>query len=119
VSDHELELVLARLRQEVAQPGLGAEGAAGPASLPGRVEAERVWAVQPGEPLGGKTSSLRGVRRSLSAGAKRSTRKLMRWYVQPALVDQRRFNEATLTMIDELARRVAELEADVRRKLPE
>jgi hypothetical protein len=113
VSEHELELVIARLLQEVEQRGAGhtEDAPAAAASLPGRAEAGRVWAIQPGEPLGGKTSSLHGIRRTVSAAAKRWTRKLIRWYVQPALVDQRRFNEATLAMIDDLGRRVAALEA--------
>jgi len=43
---------------------------------------------------------------------KRVLRKLMRWYVEPVAAQQRSFNLAVLTVVDELAERV---DSDVRR----
>ena len=37
-------------------------------------------------------------------------RRLMRWYVEPAIADQRAFNDATLKLIDDLDERVSRLE---------
>jgi len=68
--------------------------------------AERFWAVSADRPL---------VRRPGAKGwaafqVKRVLRKLMRWYVEPALADQRIVNDALLRLVDDLARRVDELE---------
>jgi hypothetical protein len=68
--------------------------------------AERFWAVSADTPL---------VRRPGAKGwaafqVKRVLRKLMRWYVEPALADQRIVNDALLRLVDDLARRVDELE---------
>jgi hypothetical protein len=38
----------------------------------------------------------------------------MRWYVEPALAEQRIVNDALLRLVDDLARRVDALEADAR-----
>lgn len=43
---------------------------------------------------------------------KRALRKLMRWYVEPLAAEQRSFNRAILTLVDELAERA---HADVSR----
>lgn len=68
--------------------------------------AERFWPVTAEKPL---------VRRAGAKGwvafeAKRVLRKLMRWYVEPALADQRIVNDALLRLVDDLQRRVDELE---------
>ena len=68
--------------------------------------AERFWAVSADKPL---------VRRPGATGwvsfqVKRVLRKLMRWYVEPALAEQRIVNDALLRLVDDLARRVDELE---------
>jgi hypothetical protein len=41
---------------------------------------------------------------------KRVLRKLMRWYVEPAFAEQRIVNDALLRLVDELSRRIDELE---------
>jgi hypothetical protein len=68
--------------------------------------AERFWAVSADKPLlrrpGGKGW--------VAFQVKRVLRKLMRWYVEPALADQRIVNDALLRLVDDLARRVDELE---------
>ena len=45
----------------------------------------------------------------------------MRWYVEPALADQRAFNDAVLKLIDDLDERVTrlQLEADEQPARPE
>lgn len=111
MAEDELGAIVARLRDELDAPGVDRKSTAGPGHLPGRAEAERRWAVLPGDPMGGNTASRGRFMRAISLSAKRAIRKLIRWYVQPAIFDQRRFNQVTLTMIDELERRVVEIEA--------
>ena len=60
------------------------------------VTADRDFLARPG--TGGR---LRGV---LLIPAKGLLRRLMRWYIEPALADQRRFNAAVLRLLQELAR---------------
>ena len=45
-----------------------------------------------------------------SAPLKHVVRRLVRWYVEPALEEQRRFNQAILELVDDLAERTALLE---------
>ena len=68
--------------------------------------AERFWAVSADKPLERRP----GAKGRLSFQAKRILRKLMRWYVEPALVEQRIVNDALLRLVDDLSRRVDELE---------
>jgi hypothetical protein len=68
--------------------------------------AERFWAVSADKPLERRP----GAKGRLAFVVKRVLRKLMRWYVEPALAEQRIVNDALLRLVDELARRVDELE---------
>ncbi len=52
----------------------------------------------------------RGVQAYLVVPVKRVLRKLMRWYVEPVAAQQRSFNLAVLTLVDELAEDVRRLE---------
>jgi hypothetical protein len=70
--------------------------------------AERFWAVSADKPLLRRP----GVKGWATFQAKRVLRKLMRWYVEPAFAEQRIVNDALLLLVDELARRVDELERD-------
>ena len=68
--------------------------------------AERFWPVSADKPL---------VRRAGATGwiafqVKRVLRKVMRWYVEPAFAEQRIVNDALLRLVDDLARRLDELE---------
>lgn len=104
-----------RLKEEVrrsgAAPGLHAEGGA-QERLAARSEAERLWPVSADRPL-----QLRpGFRGRLGNPVKAVLRKLMRWYVEPLAYDQRSFNAAALRLIDDLEARVAELEAELKRR---
>jgi hypothetical protein len=55
--------------------------------------------VPPERPIVGKAGPLKSF-----------LRRLMRWYVEPALADQRAFNDAVLKLIDDLDERVKRLE---------
>ena len=50
------------------------------------------------------------VRAAAAAPLKHAVRRLVRWYVEPALEEQRRFNLAILQLVDDLAERTALLE---------
>jgi hypothetical protein len=69
--------------------------------------AERFWAVTAEKPLERRP----GVKGWLALQAKRVLRKLMRWYVEPAFIEQRMVNDALLRLIDDLSRRVEQLES--------
>src|SRR5579864_6370974 len=71
-----------------------------------RALAERFWAVSADKPLERRP----GAQGRLAYAVKRILRKLMRWYVEPALAEQRIVNDALLRLVDDLARRVDELE---------
>jgi hypothetical protein len=68
--------------------------------------AERFWAVSAEKPLERRP----GPKGWLAFQVKRVLRKTMRWYVEPALSEQRIVNDALLRLVDDLARRVDELE---------
>ncbi|MDP9491374.1 MAG: hypothetical protein M3P42_04115 [Actinomycetota bacterium] len=106
--------IVARLRQEVrAQGGGSLHGdGLGHEALPSRWHANAfagVTADRPYESLPGLYGRIRGV---VLVPLKAVLRRLMRWYVEPALVQQRSFNAAILRVVDELTERQA---ADVRR----
>jgi hypothetical protein len=68
--------------------------------------AERFWAVSADKPLVRRP----GLKGRVAFVVKRVLRKLMRWYVEPAFAEQRIVNDALLRLVDDLARRVDELE---------
>ncbi len=69
--------------------------------------AERFWPVSADKPLERRPGPKGGV----AFQAKRVLRKLMRWYVEPAFAEQRIVNDALLRLVDDLARRIDELES--------
>ena len=69
--------------------------------------AERFWPVSADKPLERRP----GPQGWLAFQAKRVLRKCMRWYVEPALAEQRIVNDALLRLVDDLSRRVDELES--------
>jgi hypothetical protein len=75
-----------------------------------RARAERVWAVTAERPFEQSPTRRRGVQVYLIVPVKRVLRKLMRWYVEPIAAQQRSFNLAALTLVDELAEDVRRLE---------
>src|SRR4051812_14643247 len=68
--------------------------------------AERFWPVSADKPLERRP----GAKGWLAFQVKRVLRKLVRWYVEPAFAEQRIVNDALLRLVDDLARRVDELE---------
>src|SRR2546423_385869 len=100
----ELETVLARLRDELARGGSadaernGREGFARR-----RDEAERLWSVNAERPFLYRAGTWGRARGLLLVPAKSFLRKLMRWYVEPLAIDQRRFNAAALKLVDALS----------------
>ena len=71
-----------------------------------RALAERFWPVSADKPLERRP----GAKGWLAFRVKRVLRKLVRWYVEPAFSEQRIVNDALLRLVDELSRRVDELE---------
>src|ERR1700722_2980405 len=64
-----------------------------------RDQAERLWAISAERPIVGKGGPL-----------KLFLRRFMRWYIEPALADQRAFNDALLKLIDDIDERISRLE---------
>jgi hypothetical protein len=89
-----------RLKQEVRAAG-PRSGKSSPdqVRLSTRDQAERLWAISAERPIVGK-----------AGGVKLFLRRFMRWYVEPALADQRAFNDALLKLIDDLDERISRLE---------
>jgi hypothetical protein len=69
--------------------------------------AERFWPVSADKPLERRP----GPKGWAAHQAKRVLRKAMRWYVEPAFAEQRIVNDALLRLVDDLSRRVDELES--------
>ena len=92
--------LFARLKEEVRASGPRQPGVT-PAQvrLSARDQAERLWAVSAERPIAGKVGPVKSV-----------LRRLMRWYVEPAMADQRGFNEAVLKLFDDLDERISRLE---------
>jgi hypothetical protein len=70
-----------------------------------RAAAERLWRVTADRPIDRR----RGPRGAVLRPVKVVLRRLMRWYVEPALADQRAFNDALLKVVDDLSEEVERL----------
>jgi hypothetical protein len=114
-TEGEIAAIFARLRDEVRnRPAARGTRGVGSAAYPqgeARLRAERTWSVSAERPFQNPPDQ-GPLRRYLAAPVKRVLRKLMRWYVEPLAAEQRSFNLAILTLVDELAERV---HADVSR----
>ena len=104
--ESEFEAILVRLRDEVDQGDgdLGGEDGVD-RYMRRRREAEGLWAVSAERPFLSRPGRWGRLRGSLLTPAKGVLRKLMRWYVEPLAVDQRRFNSAALKLADTLSER--------------
>lgn len=104
---------LARVRDEVrSRPpsrGLSPEEAKA-RRVAARDQAELHWAVTAERPFLRSPGTVGRVRAAATAPLKHVVRKLVRWYVEAALEEQRRFNLAILHLVDDLAERTALLE---------
>jgi hypothetical protein len=92
--------LFARLKAEVRASGPRQAGVTPTqVRLSARDQAERLWAVSAERPIAGKVGPVKAV-----------LRRLMRWYVEPAMADQRAFNDAVLKLVDDIDERLARLE---------
>jgi SAM-dependent methyltransferase len=111
--DAEIAAVFERLRGEVGAAPASTEGSAAsprPATNSSlsvaRDQAERFWAVTADRPYLYKPGAWGRIRGLLLVPLKAVLRRLMRWYVEPALAQQRDFNASILKALDELNERV-------------
>jgi hypothetical protein len=89
-----------QLKAEVRAAGpRAAEVSPAQVRLSTRDQAERLWAISAERPIVGKGGPL-----------KLFLRRFMRWYVEPAMADQRAFNDALLKLIDDIDERISRLE---------
>jgi hypothetical protein len=106
-AEAEIAAILTRLREEVrgrpASIVATSNGGGLPIRLTARQEAERLWPVTAERPLQLRPGPLGKALNPLKA----VLRKLMRWYVEPALADQRQFNSTVLELVDDLAERTS------------
>ena len=92
--------LFARLKEELRAAGpRGVDVPPEHVRLSVRDQAERLWPISAERPIVGTAGPLKSF-----------LRRLMRWYVEPALADQRAFNDAALKLIDDLDERVKRLE---------
>jgi hypothetical protein len=117
-AEADIAAIFTRLRDEIrSRPAV----AVGPRSeteearaplLPSRARADRAWAVTAERPFEQPATRRASLQRYLVAPIKRVLRKLMRWYVEPVAAQQRSFNLAVISLVDELAE---QFDAEVRR----
>jgi hypothetical protein len=132
VREDDIGALVARLREEVdatLEASLPQENGEGFDRLAARAEADRHWAVGAGEPaapwpgwrsLLGRWGWAGLLKRIVVVPVKVIVRKLIAWYVGPLAAEQRRFNQSTLRLIDELTARTsaqAEELAELRRRV--
>lgn len=113
----EIAAIVARLHAEAGALGAGAPP--GPSVSPGdaaplvsRQEADRRWFVSSDRPFVARPGRWGRIRGLALLPVKIVLKKLMRWYVEPPLADQRLFNAAILKTVDEAHARSA---ADLKR----
>jgi len=97
----EVAALFERLKEEVRAAGpRAADVPPAQVRLSARDQAERLWPVSAERPIVGKVGPVKAV-----------LRRLMRWYVEPALAEQRAFNDAVLKLVDDLDERLRRLES--------
>src|SRR2546421_10644674 len=94
--------LFARLKEEIRAAGPRGDGVTPTqVRLSVRDQAERLWAVSAERPLVGKAGPV-----------KLLLRRLMRWYVEPAMADPRAFHDAVLKLVDHLDERISRLQTE-------
>jgi hypothetical protein len=103
--EEDIEAIFERLRADVLGQSANVLGSGEEASenfSRAREEAERMWPVTADRPYLA-APGLRGqIRGLLLRPVKGVLRRLMRWYVEPPWIEQRRFNAAVLRLLDDL-----------------
>jgi hypothetical protein len=101
--DQEIEGIFAQLRAEVSArpPTVHEEDDTAAAVLHSRRQLDRLWAVSAERPYLSRPGGWGRLRGALLLPVKWVLRKMMRWYVEPAMVDQRAFNAAVMRTLDE------------------
>jgi hypothetical protein len=101
--DHEIEAIFAQLRAEVRArpPTVHEEDDTAAMALHWRRQLDRLWAVSAERPYLSRPGGWGRVRGALLLPVKWVLRKMMRWYVEPAMFDQRAFNAAVMQALDE------------------
>ena len=105
MSEHEVDLIVSRLRRELevgGSTGVGSEGSVWAALA----QAERFWAVTADRPYLYKPGPWGKLRGTLLIPVKAVLRKLMRWYLEPALAQQRDFNSSVLKALKQMNERL-------------
>ena len=97
LQNDEVRALFERLKHEVERAGAGEATFRSRA----RAAAERFWPVSAERPIERRP----GPKGFVAYPVKQVLRRLMRWYVEPPLADQRRFNAAVLQLLDELDER--------------
>jgi hypothetical protein len=103
--EEDIEAIFERLRADVLGQSANVLGSGEEASdnfSLAREEAERMWPVTAERPYLAAPGLLGQIRGVLLRPAKGVLRKLMRWYVEPPWIEQRRFNAAVLRLLDDL-----------------
>jgi hypothetical protein len=98
--ESDVAALFAKLKDELRAAGpRGGDVPPAQVRLSVRDQAERLWPISAERPIVGTAGPVKSV-----------LRRLMRWYVEPALADQRAFNDALLKLIDDLDERIQRLE---------
>jgi hypothetical protein len=113
LGDDEIAAIFARLWEQTYRRPPAGERGHGPSVA--REEAERLWAVSAERPFREASGGWARARGLALRPVKTVLRSLMRWYVEPPLADQRRFNAAVLELLDELSARTTPEDDSVHR----
>ena len=111
--------IVERLREEVRQTGPSApaiDGGRPRLRIEARRQAERYAFVTADRPYLYRPGALGRMRGLALVPLKTVLRKLMRWYVEPPLADQRSFNAAVLDLLDQLGGGLAQLDDEIVRR---
>jgi hypothetical protein len=103
--EQEVDQNVSRLRYELGE-GARTEVGGGGSAWAARAQAERFWAVTTDRPFLYKPGPWGRLRGTLLVPAKVVLRKLMRWYIEPALAQQRDFNSSILKAVTYMNERV-------------
>lgn len=108
----ELNELIAELEAELRRTTPRGVSGTSSVRLDARAKAERVWRVSGDRPLTGRGGLLGASQRPV----KLAVRKLVRWYVEPVLADQRAYNAALLRLVDELHAEQEKLRVELERR---